>query len=303
MSSHFKNAQFNAPREAAIPQVKDTAVAEPRVVKVENQQTPVVRDFSLEPLKEAKKTDYAAIRKGFASTGTASAVPAKNGIKQKDSRFSIHQLARGPLSIEDEEKRVIEERVRARVGAVAEEAKARAADVGYQDGLKRGHEEAYRRFQAEGAERLAKLEGLLQSFERAKTEIFHANERFLVELVYRIGRMVLLRELTADRDYVLRVARDLIERVGIRENIKVRISPADAESIGMLKEGLEKSLGELKNLNIEVSKDMPYGGCRVETEWNAIDASIQTQLESMRETLVGPPAPNEVPPVPVPGGA
>ena len=55
----------------------------------------------------------------------------------------------------------------------------------------------------------------------------------------------------------------------------------------MLKDGLDKSLGGLKNLNVEVSEDVLAGGCVIETEWNKIDAGLQTQLDSMVEALFG----------------
>ena len=281
MANQFKSAQFTG---------KDTikpSQGEERVVKVEGAHTPVVRQFELENFHKAKQKSYAQVRKDYGSFATTDT--DKPDLKQKDRRFALHNLARGPLAVDAEEQRVIQERVREQVAALSEEVKASAHGEGYQEGLKRGYEEAFKKFQTEGAARIQSVEKLLASLEGAKAEIFKANERFLIELVYRIARMVLLKELTTDKEYVIRLARELIERVGVRENIKLRVSPSDAESLGMLKEGLERSLGQLQNLSIEISKEVVGGGCRIETEWNAIDASIQTQLEAVRDALVGPP--------------
>jgi flagellar assembly protein FliH len=206
---------------------------------------------------------------------------------QKDTRFSLSSLLRKPLSVEEEERRTIEEKVRARVSSVADEVRERARTEGYQEGLKKGYEEAFRRFQGEGAERLARFEKLMDAAETAKQDIFRANERYLIELIFRIARMVLLREAKADRQLVFRLARELIERVGVRENIRIRIHPDDATTIEMLKEGIEQTLGSMKNLQIEVSKEVRSGGCAIETEWNAIDASIDTQLDGLYDALIG----------------
>src|SRR5207302_3843338 len=112
---------------------------------------------------------------------------------------------------------------------------------------------AFKKFEHDGEERLIFLENFFGEVDAAKSDIFRANERFLVELVFRIARMVILKELTTDKDYLLRLAKELIDRVGLKENIKVKINPEDSATIGMLKEGLEKAVAGLKNLSIEAS--------------------------------------------------
>lgn len=267
---------------------EDAKADGPRVVKIDTASVPVVQEFELSRLSKEGEGDYAFTRKKYGALAATdfdrSTVASKT---RKDARFSINSLLRDPLSIEEEERRVMDEKVQARVSAIEEEARARASEIGYADGLKQGHEEAFRRFQTESAERMAGLEQLIASLEGAKREIFRANERYLVELVFRVARMVLLRELSADKEYVLRLTRELIERVGARENIRVRVHPDDLETAALLKDGLEKALGTLQNLNVEASAQVRRGGCELETQWNVIDASVETQLEGIHDALVG----------------
>lgn len=269
-------------------EIRTNQDADPRVVK---QETPVARDvqsFDLPKLKQKGQGTYAATKGRFG----ALAATDTDRASRKGGHFNLNSLVRDPLAVDAEEQRVIEERVNARVAAASEEARKAAAQDGYRDGLAKGHEEAFLKFRGEATERLARLEDLIAGFEGAKTEILRANERFVMELVYRIARMICLRELSTDKDFVLRLTRSLIERIGVRDNIRVQIHPDDAASVGMLKEGLEKSLGALKNLNIETSDTVERGGCQVETEWNAIDASVETQLKGIYDSLIGEgPAP------------
>lgn len=256
-----------------------------RVVKLEANAETVVQQFHFGKIRRAGEGDYASVK---AKYGALAATDAERAARnQKDRRFSLNSLLRDPLSVEEEERRVIEEKVRARVAAVADAAKAKAAEEGYQAGLKKGHEEAFARFREEAQDRIAHLESLLREADSAKEEIYRANERFLQELIYRVARMVMLKELSTDREYVLRLTRELVEKVGVRDNVRIRIHPDDAATVGMLKEGLERALGTMKNLNVEVSNQIRRGGCTVETEWNAIDASIETQLQGVYEALVG----------------
>ena len=275
--SKFKSADFQIKKEL-------DKTNEVRVVKLNAPAEPRIQNFQLPQFKKGNGS-YSEVKAKYGALAVTD--PERAARSKQDGRFSLNPLLRDPLSVEEEERRVIEERVRDRVDALADEAKNKAAAFGYEDGLKKGYQEAYAKFQKEGAERLERFTALLQEAEGAKELIFRANERFLTEMIYRIARMVLLKELAADKDYVLRLARELIERVGVRENVTLRISEADAETMGMLKEGLEKTLGNLKNLNIQISNQVQHGGCIVETEWNAIDASVETQLQGLYQALNG----------------
>ena len=75
--------------------------------------------------------------------------------------------------------------------------------------------------------------------------------------------------------------------MGVRENITLSLNPADLETAESIRQGLFASLGELKNLNILPSPAVKLGGCSIETEFNAIDASIETQLQSIHAALLG----------------
>jgi flagellar biosynthesis/type III secretory pathway protein FliH len=62
----------------------------------------------------------------------------------------------------------------------------------------------------------------------------------------------------------------------------------------MLREELPKIMGEMKNLRFETSDQIVDGGCSIETQWSAIDATVDTQLKGIYEALIGQPmAPSE----------
>ncbi len=260
-------------------------LSEIKVVDLNKTAQPIVKEFDLYTLKGVGQGDYSVNKAKFGSlAATDTDGPVKS---QRDRRFSINPLLRDPLSIEQEEKRVIEEKVKAQVEILTEEAKRKAAEVGYADGYKKGHDEAYKRFETEGAESLKTLESLMVEFANMKVDLFKANERFFIELVFRIGKMILLKELATDEQYILRLAKELITRVGLRDNITLRINSDDANTIDLLKEGLLKTFGQLPNLNIEASDQVKRGECVVETQWNTIDASIEKQLEGVHNALIG----------------
>lgn len=258
---------------------------ENRVVKLEEASPEGVKEYHFSKISKIGDGDYNFTRKNYGPL--AATDPDRIARTKHDSRFKLNSMLRGPLNVEEEEKRVIEEKVRVRIEAVAEEAREKASKKGYEEGFKKGYDEAYQKYKEEGKDRLAQLEKFFESSEKAKEEIFRENERFLIDLVYQIGKMILLKDLSVDEEYVLRLSKELIERVGVRENITVKINPNDSKSMTLLKSGLEESFKNLKNLNIETSDQVKGGGCIVETKWNAIDASIEKELKNLYASLLG----------------
>jgi flagellar assembly protein FliH len=256
-----------------------------RVVKLDKRIAPDIKPFQFGTIRKDGEGEYATVKAKF---GAMAATDSDRQVRdRRDSRFVINQTVRSGLKLDEEERRVIESRVQERVQAISEQARRTAAEEGHAEGLKSGREQALREFRERTAEKLASFEAMLGEMESAKDRILRENEAFVIETVFRIGRMVLLRELSTDREYVARLAREVIQQMGVRENIRVRVSPADIETAGALKETLGRELGELKNLSIEASASVASGGVQVETEWNAIDASIDTQLQRIHEAISG----------------
>ncbi len=273
---HFKKNRFTVVEE-------DKTGKDVRVMKPDTLADPSVKSYEY-PKFSTGAGDYKKVKNLY---GSFAATDSERDHKaQKDKRFNLSPLLKGPLSVEEEEKRALDEKVRSRVEALSKEARDQARTDGYQEGLKKGHQEAFEAFRKEGEQRLARLDEFLSNVEGAKEDVFRANERFLLELVYRIGRMVTLKELSTDKEYLLRLIKELIDRVGVRENITIRVNPEELKTLSMLESDIAENFGTLKNISIEPSKQVASGGCVIETEWNAIDASVETQLKGVYEALI-----------------
>jgi len=267
-------------------EVKDEAESGAvQAIKVEEAMSRNAQTYKPRALIQPGTKGYPATKARFGPL--ASTDPDRKPPTQKDRAFAINSLHREPLSIDEEEQRVIESRVQERMDSLVKEVYDKAEKEGFAKGHAEGHAEAFSAFQVEGLEKLKHLESLIASAEKSKDEIFRANERFLISLVYRICKMILLRELQTDREYLVRLTRDLIERTGIRDGIRLRLNPEDFLAMGSLKEGLETYFGNLKNLQIESSSTVSRGSCVIESEWNAIDANLDTQMKAVETALLG----------------
>lgn len=277
--SSFKTSDFNIKSES---ELRPTTV---KVTEFDRSPKPVIKNFELNELKRPGTGNYKATQAKF---GSMAATDAHKAAKiTKDSRFDLNPMMKQALSIEEEENRVIEERVHDQVGGLVEKIKAEAIAKGYEQGWKQGLEEGAKKMQLEADSTLKGLSQLVTEFEGAKAEIFRLNEKFLIDLIFKIARMVLLKELEHDSDYIVRLARECVASLNVKENIVIKISLEDEKLITTLKGNLEKVFGELHHIQVQSSGQVQKGGCQIETELLAIDADLDTQLQIIYESLVG----------------
>ena len=97
---------------------------EVRVMKLDPGTAPVVEQYNFEKIYRQGEGSYSATKAKYGAL--AATDPERTRRNQKDRRFSLNHLLRDPLSIEEEERRVIDERVRVQILALSEQAKAKA---------------------------------------------------------------------------------------------------------------------------------------------------------------------------------
>lgn len=281
MPGRFRFTQADVRGEGEVPAAGRTMP--PEVVQFEPKVERVVREYEPKRIIKPGTGDYQFTRQNF---GPMAASDEPRVIKaRKDSRFVVSNLSREPLAIDAEERRAFEERVRQEVGALAQETFNTAKAEGYKAGLQAGEEKAYAETRASSLEMLDNLASLSESVESHRKRLLDQQERFLMELVFKIAKKVCLKELSGDTNYVTRMLHAMIEQAGTRENLRVRISLQDLEVLSSLRQELVTRWGELKNLSIEPSAQVPSGACELETDLASYSASLDSQLESIHGAL------------------
>jgi flagellar assembly protein FliH len=170
-----------------------------------------------------------------------------------------------------------------------EERLAKLRQSAYTEGFEAGRLEGSAKAEGEHQEALRPMlehfTNLLREFDEIKNELYHANEAFLIQLVFQISKQVLLKELSVDRDYVKRIIGTIVEKLGAKDNIRIKVSRVDAQNIEAIKEHLKAEIPDLRNLQIEGSEELLAGGCKVETDLSRINASVENQLAAIEKSL------------------
>jgi len=166
-----------------------------------------------------------------------------------------------------------------------EAASAAIREQAYAKGLVEGQKIGSEAQQAKLKEILKTLNTVVSELDAAKAELYRDAERQAVELGLMIARKIVCREVSVDRDTIFRVLREAFKKVSNQKEIHVKIHPADIQVIqdaGFDVSSLSKGNGLVV---LEPGDGICRGECVIETDFGVIDGRIESQLQTVEESL------------------
>ncbi len=151
----------------------------------------------------------------------------------------------------------------------------------YLKGEKRGLEEGGKKLEIT----INGLEKLLDEIKSFKEKKYQDAEKDLLNLVLLISKKIIQQEVTLNKNMVLNIIKAAITSAIGNEEIKIRINSEDYDNVVQHKEEFIKHVDGLKNISFEADNSILQGGCLVETIYGDIDARLDKQLETMKESL------------------
>lgn len=154
-------------------------------------------------------------------------------------------------------------------------------------------DDAYAKGRREAQEQAAKkLETAARSFAAAVTEVDKLRAELaersrddMLRLVMVIAEQVIRREVSLHPDIVVKTIEQALQASVRADHCKIQINPADLDAVTAQKPLFLASISGLKNVNIEAEPKVTAGGCRIESDLGEVDATLETQLEMIRQTL------------------
>lgn len=163
-----------------------------------------------------------------------------------------------------------------RLQEMQEQAWDEAYKIGHAAGLEAG--------QKESELRLARLEQLLVALTKPFDELDETVEKQLVELAITVAKQLFRREIRIDPTHVIGVVRDAIKLLPVASrDIQVHLHPEDA---ALVVEALSSAEGETAWSIVE-DPLVERGGCEVIAESSRIDASAETRLNALINSISG----------------
>ncbi len=154
-------------------------------------------------------------------------------------------------------------------------------------------EDAYARGRQEAFDQAAKdLESAAQALATAAEEINRLRDSLaknssqdMLRLVMTVAEQIIRREVSADPQVVLNIIETALQSSVRSDQYRIRVSPEDLEQVTKQKPLFLASVSGLKNVSIEADPAISRGGCRVDSDLGEVDATIETQLESIQQAL------------------
>jgi len=157
-------------------------------------------------------------------------------------------------------------------------------EQGHQQGLETGHKQGYEEsqhlLQKQMAELNALLEALAEPFKTLDAEV----EQELVKLVIAVARQIIRREIKLDPGQIVGVIREAVNVLPLSsQHIILNLHPEDAELVRTLLKLDENP----PSWRLQENPLITRGGCIVETEVSAVDATLEKRISAVIATMLG----------------
>ena len=158
---------------------------------------------------------------------------------------------------------------------------------------KKDIDEAYARGRREAmTTAAAKLESSAKALATALTEVSqlrsamaHNSREDMLRLVMAIAEQVIHREVSIHPDTITRVIDEALKASVRSDHYRIKVNPADLDAVNEHKPLFLASISGLKNLILDSDPAVTAGGCKIESDLGEVDATVETQLEAIRQAL------------------
>ena len=201
-------------------------------------------------------------------------------------RASDPGVAEQAASVEAErlllEARVAAEALLSQARTEAESVRQQAQEEGWRQGWEAGRREAE-------AQMLAQVQALRQLAAQAqidRRQLVRSAREQIIALVLGAAEKVVRRCLEGDRDAVVRVVQEALEQLDPGESVKIRVNPADWETVSLYWTQTRAVEGEEREGEIVVDASISPGGCIVETRTGSVNGEVEVQLGEIGRALM-----------------
>jgi flagellar assembly protein FliH len=150
---------------------------------------------------------------------------------------------------------------------------------GFAQGERAGAEAAGKR----GEAMLRRLTETIEELTSLRTQMIEQTERQMVQLALAVARRVVHREVSIDQDLLLAMARVALQRLGDSATVTVRLHPEDHAATA----GQQEAQFTGTNVTVAADARVPRGGCRIESDFGAMDVGVDAQIQEVARALLG----------------
>lgn len=176
-----------------------------------------------------------------------------------------------------------------RLSEIERDAYVRGFEAGERAGMEAGLEKGY----GEAANLIKTASILVEQLEGLRQEIIEKSKKEMLKLSLAVARKIVHAEITVNKEVIVAILKAAVKNLAVKDSIRVRLHPRDAEYISGEKLDLLASMGGVKDMTIEEDPSVPAGGCFVEAGLAEVDARVDQQMDEVINGLMKGPEGNE----------
>lgn len=139
------------------------------------------------------------------------------------------------------------------------------------------------RLSEERAQLLALHAGIAEQMRHLMDRMARESFRFALAVAAKVVK----REVTLDKEVIIRQIHEAVRRVAGVESVKLRLNPQDEAIVRERRSELLGATDSVRDLILEADDKVERGGCILETPSGNVDARWSTQLDQIEAALFG----------------
>jgi flagellar assembly protein FliH len=204
------------------------------------------------------------------------------------TNFRVDDIVRECRGLSSQERGDLETRINAEVEKKLRETRDAAYREGIEKGRKEGLGNAFQEAKTNYDGQIEQVAQMVAELQQQCAALLEAEKSAIYEMVKRLLKWLVLKEVK-DESYLPKLLEKLVLEMNQRQNLLIRVSPADFAGMPEVLAGLQQRLGVLTNVRVEPSSEISARGIILESENGIIDgtpeAMFQT-LDKLFETVV-----------------
>ena len=152
-----------------------------------------------------------------------------------------------------------------------------------ENGYKEGYESGYLEGKNEAQSIIDEASEIKAFLDRRKENIYKEAEEQIVDLVLSISKKIIGQELSQNRETLLSLVNQALQKCAFKNKLVLKISPLDIDFIKENKYRICKMVEGISDIDILSDLSLPQGSCIIETPSGEINSSIEVQYNEIKK--------------------
>jgi flagellar assembly protein FliH len=150
-------------------------------------------------------------------------------------------------------------------------------------GQKEGFDAGYLEGKSEAQAIINEASEIRIFLDRRKESLYREAEEQILPLVMDISKKVIGEELSQNKDAILSLVRQALQKCAFKNKLVLKISPADFDFINDNKDRICMMAEGISDIDIVSDLSLPNGSCIIETPSGEVNSSVDVQIEEVEK--------------------